>query len=114
MFILSILTIFLFNCYLSSDQTIVQSIVNILKLFIKYLNEIIHYLEEKTIEGDSKDIQEDFIEKKEEEQCVDHRYKIRLIERSPLIIYIENFLQKSEIDHLIELGSVKEKTLICI
>ena len=38
------------------------------------------------------------------DKCSDHRYKIRIIERSPLIIYIEEFLQENEIEHLIQLS----------
>ncbi|CAF1314880.1 unnamed protein product [Adineta ricciae] len=37
-------------------------------------------------------------------RCPRHRYSIRLIERSPLIIYIEQFLTPNEIQHLIDLA----------
>ncbi|CAF0951652.1 unnamed protein product [Adineta ricciae] len=36
-------------------------------------------------------------------KCPHHRYVTRMIERSPLIIYIENFLTPNEIQHLIDL-----------
>ena len=38
-----------------------------------------------------------------EHECPRHRYITRLIERSPLIIYIEQFLTENEIQHLIDL-----------
>jgi hypothetical protein len=41
---------------------------------------------------------------KVEDECPKHRYIIRMIERSPLIIYIENFINQNEIDHLIKLA----------
>jgi hypothetical protein len=37
-------------------------------------------------------------------QCPQHQYNIRVIERRPLIIYIEQFLTENEIQHLIELA----------
>ncbi|CAF1314684.1 unnamed protein product [Adineta ricciae] len=37
-------------------------------------------------------------------RCPRHRYSIRLIERSPLIIYIEQFLTQNEIQHIIDLA----------
>jgi hypothetical protein len=37
-------------------------------------------------------------------ECPQHRYSIRMIERRPLIIYIEQFLTQDEIQHLIELA----------
>ncbi|CAF1591576.1 unnamed protein product [Adineta ricciae] len=39
-----------------------------------------------------------------ERKCSDHRYKIRIIQRTPLIVYIEKFLLPYEIRHLIELA----------
>ncbi len=39
-----------------------------------------------------------------EYECPQHRYRIRMIERRPLIIYIEQFLTQDEIQHLIELA----------
>jgi len=39
-----------------------------------------------------------------EYQCPQHQYNIRVIERRPLIIYIEQFLTSDEIQHLIELA----------
>jgi hypothetical protein len=38
------------------------------------------------------------------EECPQHRYYIRVIERRPLIIYIEQFLTSNELQHLIELA----------
>lgn len=38
-----------------------------------------------------------------EQQCPQHRYTIRIIEKNPLLIYIENFLTEFEIQHIIEL-----------
>lgn len=40
---------------------------------------------------------------RDEVPCPQHFYRIRIINRRPLIIYIENFLTKKEINHLIEL-----------
>jgi hypothetical protein len=37
-------------------------------------------------------------------KCPHHRYTTRIIERSPLIIYIEQFLTQNEIHHLIQLA----------
>jgi hypothetical protein len=39
-----------------------------------------------------------------EYECPQHRYNIQIIERRPLIIYIENLLTENEIQHLIELA----------
>ena len=41
------------------------------------------------------------IDEDKEEICPQYSYRTRLINRNPLIIYIENFLSKNEIDHLI-------------
>ena len=38
------------------------------------------------------------------DQCPQHRYTIRVIERRPLMLYIEQFLTQDEIEHLIELA----------
>jgi hypothetical protein len=38
------------------------------------------------------------------DHCPQHQYNIRVIERRPLIIYIEQFLTQNEIQHLIELA----------
>ena len=43
--------------------------------------------------------------KTSENKCSDHRYKIRIIQRTPLIVYIEKFLLPYEIRHLIELAT---------
>ncbi|UJR11395.1 hypothetical protein I4U23_015575 [Adineta vaga] len=37
-------------------------------------------------------------------ECPDHQYKIQIITRNPLIIYIDKFLTQNEIKHLIELA----------
>jgi len=37
-------------------------------------------------------------------QCPQHRYRTRIIERRPLIIYIEQFLTQDEIEHLLQLA----------
>ncbi|CAF1331793.1 unnamed protein product [Adineta steineri] len=39
-----------------------------------------------------------------EYECPQHQYTTRIIERKPLIIYIEQFLTENEIQHLIELA----------
>ena len=38
------------------------------------------------------------------DECPQHRYYVRVIERRPLIIYIEQFLTPNEQQHLIELA----------
>jgi hypothetical protein len=38
-----------------------------------------------------------------ERECPPHRYITRIIQRNPLIIYIEHFLTTNEIQHLITL-----------
>ena len=40
-------------------------------------------------------------------QCPRHRYTTRIIDRKPLIIYIEQFLTRNEITHLIKLAYVQ-------
>ncbi|CAF0981365.1 unnamed protein product [Adineta steineri] len=48
-----------------------------------------------------------------ESKCPYHQYKIRLIERKPLIIYIEQFLTQNEIKHLIQLAdSLLKRSMI--
>ncbi|KAF2759422.1 hypothetical protein EJ05DRAFT_464045 [Pseudovirgaria hyperparasitica] len=37
-------------------------------------------------------------------QCPEHGYKTRILARSPLVIYIENFLSEKEVEHLKELS----------
>jgi len=39
-----------------------------------------------------------------DEECPYHQYTIRIIERSPLIIYIEHFVTQHEIEHLVQLA----------
>ncbi|CAF0866774.1 unnamed protein product [Adineta ricciae] len=43
-------------------------------------------------------------------KCTDHRYKTRIISRTPLIIYIDKFLLDYEIQHLIELAETGHQT----
>lgn len=38
-----------------------------------------------------------------ENQCRQHQYTVRIVERQPLIIYIEQFLTADEIQHLMEM-----------
>ena len=103
-FILSLLTILFIQIYYSNKTTL-QITEEFIQKLIKYLNEIENRIkQQKPKENEFQlEINEKEI-KKEEEKCREHRYQIRIIERSPLIIYIENFLHKDEIDHLIELG----------
>lgn len=45
-----------------------------------------------------------------EERCPQHRYTIRMIERRPMVVYIEQFLTANEMTHLIELSYVLSNT----
>jgi hypothetical protein len=68
-------------------------------MIMKYLTDLQSYIRQESIKYicvDDRKIEFEF-------ECPKHRYRTRMIERSPLIIYIENFLTQNEIDHLIKL-----------
>lgn len=76
---------------------------------IEYLTDFQSFIKEKRIKlVYSKLIRSNHQEKDElfpnEETCPRYSYRLRIINRNPLIIYIENFLSKNEIDHLIKLA----------
>lgn len=101
--LLSILTIFLWKISCSNETTI-EYAEKILQYLIKYLNQLEHLLQQQKINKDQLKSPKNASVSKEEAKCPKHRYQIRIIERSPLIIYIEHFLRKDEIEHLIQLG----------
>jgi hypothetical protein len=80
-----------------------------LKILIKYLIDAQSYLEDEEIQSKlCKDnctiVQINKTENESEYKCIEHQYKIRIVNRSPLIIYIENFLPQNVIKHLMELA----------
>jgi hypothetical protein len=102
-FIGLILFLSLGNIYQSGEIKFPQ-IKNLREMIMKYWTDLQSYIQQESI----KYIQSKFCveddQLKSEEECPKHRYIIRMIERSPLIIYIEKFLTQNEIDHLIKLA----------
>lgn len=94
----------LLNIYRSED-TIFQTTKFNLKLIIEYLINL-QLVQLKSCKENDKmtDVNNSSILSEYEKECPNHRYIIRIIERSPLIIYIEKFLSENEIKHLIELA----------
>jgi prolyl 4-hydroxylase len=45
-------------------------------------------------------------EVKEVQSCPDHGYKTHIFHRDPLVIYIEDFVSKKEMDHIIDIRYV--------
>ena len=79
------------------------------QFMIQYLTNFKSYLEDKRIEMINKKLIEDNRQRKvysaqNQEICPPYSYRTRIVNRSPLIIYIENLLTQKEIDHLIELA----------
>ena len=98
----------LFNIFQNSYITL-QSIEYALQLLIEYLTNFQSYIEERRIQIVDSKWTEGNDQRKDpftpsEEACPRYSYRSRVINRNPLIIYIENFLGKSEIDHLIKLA----------
>ncbi|CAF1160268.1 unnamed protein product [Adineta ricciae] len=76
-----------------------------LHIIVERLTILQTYLRQQTI----KDIKDqnssvNYDLSKYEYECPHHRYVTRIIERKPLIIYIENFLTRNEIEHLAQLA----------
>ena len=86
------------------NETILQSTEDALQLIIGHLTDLQSYLRERRIEKSPAKLKVDDRLSQRKEECSRHSYLPRIIERSPLIIYIENFLTKDEIDHLIQLA----------
>jgi hypothetical protein len=78
------------------------TIQHLIDLHVYFGNEFIEYNISKSDKENRK--QSNINKVRNDNKCSDHQYKIRLIARSPLIIYIEKFLTENEIKHLIELA----------
>ncbi|UJR17789.1 hypothetical protein I4U23_004688 [Adineta vaga] len=103
------ISIYLFNIEQIQREGF-QSIKIGLQILIKSLSDIEKsYFEDDIMESNhSKDnstqVQVNKTERNNEYKCIDHQYKIRIISRTPLIIYIEKFLIPYEIRHLIQIA----------
>ncbi|CAF1520445.1 unnamed protein product [Adineta steineri] len=92
------------------QSKIFEGIKSGLELTIKYLIDLHLYFGNEFIEykiskcGSETIKQPDTIRVQDGYNCPDHRYKVRIISRSPLIIYLEKFLTEDEMKHLIELA----------
>jgi hypothetical protein len=56
-------------------------------------------------------------EVKEVQSCPDHGYKTHIFHRDPLVIYIEDFVSKREMDHIIDIryvGSILLPFFFCV
>jgi len=103
----------LLNVY-KCRETIFERTEFVFELIIEYLidlklyihQQLIQFLQSKVCNENHKIIEmnNNFDLSKYKEKCPYHRYTTRMIERSPLIIYIEQFLTKNEIEHLIQLS----------
>jgi hypothetical protein len=104
----------LLNVY-QSRETIFQATEFGQQVIIEYLTDLQLYMREHITQF----IQSEFCKKEEckvaevnnnydlshyEHECPRHRYITRFIQRSPLIIYIEQFLTQNEIEYLIKLS----------
>lgn len=81
--LISLLISILFVFLIDNDRYLRKSSGNIIKQIMEYLNE---YVEE------------------DDGQCPKYSYRIRIVNKKPLIIYIENMLKENEIEHLIQLA----------
>ena len=88
-------------CLLNLDE-----IKKSLQILIKHLIDVESYFEDERIQSKyCKENCKSFQLNESESECQsDHRYKTRIISRTPLMIYIEQFLTQREIEHLIELA----------
>lgn len=89
----------IFNTFQNAD-IVLQSIEGILQCMVEYLTDLQSYIGEKRMGS----MLSNLVENETEVACPSHHYRSRIIQRHPLIIYIENFLTRKEIDHLIELA----------
>ena len=88
---------------------ILQSTECVLQFIIEYLTDFQSYIEGKRMEMIHLKMIEDNRQRRvystrDEVLCPQYSFRTRIINRKPLIIYIENFLTKKEINHLIELA----------
>ena len=98
----------LFNIFQNGD-TVLESIECVLQCMVEYLTNLQFYIGEKRMKLMQSNLSENDRQGKDhssesKEACPLHSYRSRIIQRNPLIIYIENFLTNNEIDHLIELA----------
>lgn len=77
---------------------------------IEYLNDFHFYISQKRMEMVHAKLKEENRRRKvysprseSDVPCPQHSYRSRIIHRKPLIIYIENFITKNEINHILEL-----------
>ena len=75
----------------------------------EHLTHFKSYIGDKRIELLNRKLMEDNRQRKvfstrNEEICSPYSYRTRIVNRRPLIIYIENFLTQKEVDHLVELA----------
>jgi hypothetical protein len=84
-------------------QVIIEYLTD-LQLYIR--QQLIQFMQLKFCKQDCKGTQvnNNYDISQYKQECPHHRYITRIIERSPLIIYIEQFLTQNEIQHLIELA----------
>ncbi|CAF1521863.1 unnamed protein product [Adineta ricciae] len=74
------------------------------EIFFQTTEQAIHFIQSKFCKKDPQVSKIDNYDLSQYKyQCPRHRYASRIIERSPLIIYIEQFLTKNEIRHLLKL-----------
>ena len=102
------LSVFLFIVFYNGPFML-QLTEYVLQFHIDCLTSLNSYLGDKRIEMINTKIMEDSRQRKvfssrNEEICPPYSYRTRIINRNPLIIYIENFLSPKEVNHLIELG----------
>ncbi|CAF1064300.1 unnamed protein product, partial [Adineta ricciae] len=104
-FVYSVLFSIIIGIYVFNVEQVRQTSLSILVKSLTYFQNT--YFEEEIIESrQTIDNSTGMIQLNPSEyKCLDHRYKIRMISREPLIIYIEKFLVPYEIRHLIELAA---------
>lgn len=103
-----LLSILLFNVFYNGP-VMLQLTEYGLQFIIDFSTSFQSYLGEKRIEMINKKLTEDSQQRKvfsarNEEICPLYSYRTRVVNRNPLIIYIENLFSQKEIDHLLELG----------
>ncbi|UJR24658.1 hypothetical protein I4U23_006032 [Adineta vaga] len=95
------------------DKTLIELIDFGLQVIIDYLTYLHWHIQRRVLQPIQLNFDKDNYEIDEttdnynlsdyEHRCPRHRYTIRIIERNPLLIYIEQFLTPNEIQHIIEL-----------
>jgi hypothetical protein len=107
--------VLLFSCLLStyqSPKTILKAIDFGLQVIIDYSTDLQSYIRQDVNQSMASNFSKEVPKVSEvntnynlsqyKDKCPHHRYSTRIIERSPLIIYIEGFLTQNEIEYLIE------------